>query len=124
TVPGITGAIAQIIDNGPINVPTPTGTPLPSPTVPSVPGTKPKPSTTPTPDGNGQKDAPNRSQGGSGQAPNVGRPTHNKKFKAGNLNSKKLVSELERHAKRKAHGKVPGRALDGAPTADNPTFSL
>jgi murein DD-endopeptidase MepM/ murein hydrolase activator NlpD len=125
-VPGITGAIAQIIDNGPINVPTPTGTPLPAPTVPAVPtvpGEKPKPKATPTPDGNDRPGAPNRSQGGSGQA-GSGQPTRNKKFKAGNLNSKKLVSELKRQAKKKAAGKVPGRALDGTPTLDNPTFSL
>ena len=86
-VPGITGAIAQIIDNGPINVPTPTGTPLPTVTaVPNLPGTKPKPKATPTPDGNEKPGAPNRSQGGSGQA-DSGRPTRNKKFKAGNRNS-------------------------------------
>jgi murein DD-endopeptidase MepM/ murein hydrolase activator NlpD len=126
TVPGITGAIAQIIDNGPINVPTPTGTPLPAPTVPAVPtvpGTKPRPKATPTPDGNDKPGAPNRSQGGSGQA-GAGQPTRNQKFKAGNLNSKKLVSELKRQAKKKAAGKVPGRAIDGTPTADNPTFTL
>src|SRR3954462_3592167 len=125
-VPGITGAIAQIIDNGPINLPTPTGTPLPAPTVPAaptVPGTKPKPKATPTPDGNDKPGAPNRSQGGSGQA-GSGRPAGNRKFKAGNLNGKKLVSELERHAKKKARGKVPGHAIDGTPTLDNPTFSL
>ena len=125
-VPGITGAIAQIIDNGPIAVPTPTGTPLPVPTVPAVPtvpGTKPKPKATPTPDGNDKPGAPNRSQGGSGQA-GSGQPAGNKKFKAGNLNSKKLVSELKRQAKKKAADKVPGRAIDGTPTLDNPTFSL
>src|SRR3954470_21414085 len=125
-VPGITGAIAQIIDNGPINVPTPTGTPLPAPTVPAVPtvpGTKPKPKATPTPDGNDKPGAPNRSQGGSGQA-GSGQPAGNKRFKAGNLNSKKLVSELKRQAKKKAALKVRGRAIDGAPTLDNPTFSL
>src|SRR3954449_4206423 len=123
TVPGITGAIAQIIDNGPINVPTPTGTPLPSPTVPGV-STKPKPSATPTPNGNEKPGAPNRSQGGSGQAPTTGRPTRNQKFKAGNLNSKKIVSELKGQAKRKVRTKVPGRAVSGAPTPANPTFSL
>jgi hypothetical protein len=123
-VPGITGAIAQIIDNGPIQVPTPTGTPLPTVTaIPTIPGTKPKPKATPTPDGNDKPGAPNRSQGGSGQA-GAGQQTGNKKFKAGNLNSKKLVSELKRQAKKKAAAKVPGRAIDGAPTADNPTFSL
>src|SRR3954471_1948050 len=79
-VPGITGAIAQVIDNGPVNVPTPTGTPLPSPTV----ATKPKPPATPTPDGNEKPGAPNRSQGGSGQAPTTGGPTGNQKIKAGN----------------------------------------
>jgi hypothetical protein len=127
TVPGITGAIAQIIDNGPISVPTPTGTPLPAPTVPAVPtipGTKkPKPSPTRTPDGNEEPGAPNRSQGGSGQA-GAGKPTGNQKFKAGNLNSKKLVSELKRKAKKKARAVAPGRTLDGAPTTDNPTFTL
>src|SRR4051794_23861169 len=125
-VPGITGAIAQIIDNGPINVPTPTGTPLPAPTVPAVPtvpGTKPKPKATPTPNGNDKPGAPNRSQGGSGQA-GSGQPTGNKQFKAGNLNTKKLVSELKRQAKKKAADKVRGRAIDGTPTLDNPTFTL
>src|SRR4051794_17557769 len=42
TVPGITGAIAQIIDTGPTTVPAPPATPLPSPTVPGV-STKPSP---------------------------------------------------------------------------------
>src|SRR3954451_20892647 len=85
TVPGITGAIAQIIDNGPINVPTPTGTPLPAPTVPAVPtvpGTqKPKPPATPTPGGNGKGDSPNRTQGGTDQ-PSKTAPAGNQKFKA------------------------------------------
>ena len=48
----------------------------------------------------------------------------NRKFKAGNTNSKKLISQLERQAKKKARAKVPGRAVDGTPTLDNPTFSL
>jgi murein DD-endopeptidase MepM/ murein hydrolase activator NlpD len=130
TVPGITGAIAQIIDNGPIAVPTPTGTPaLPTPTVPAVPtvpGTKPKPSSTPTPDGNEKPGAPNRRQGGSGSQSGSGNANApaNQKFKAGNLNRKKLVSQLEKQAKKKAKAKEPGRAVDGSPTLDNPTFSL
>src|SRR3954463_15976845 len=52
-VPGITGAIAQIIDNGPITGPPRPAPPLPArpaPAVPTVPGTKPKPKATPTPD--------------------------------------------------------------------------
>ena len=92
--------------------------------MPTVPGVKPKPHSTPTPDGNEKPGAPNRTQGGSGSAPSGNAQPGNRKFKAGNTNSKKLISQLEREAKKKAKAKVPGRAIDGTPTIDNPTFSL
>jgi murein DD-endopeptidase MepM/ murein hydrolase activator NlpD len=124
-IPGITGAIAQVIDNGVIATPTPSAAPaVPVPTVPAVPtvpGVKPKPHSTPTPDGNEKPGAPNRTQGGSGSPSGNAQPG-NRKFKAGNTNSKKLISQLEREARKKA--KVPGRAIDGTPTLDNPTVSL
>src|SRR3954451_20172366 len=48
-IPGITGAIKTVIDNGPVNVPTPSATPpVPVPTAPGVPS----PTSTATPDGN------------------------------------------------------------------------
>jgi murein DD-endopeptidase MepM/ murein hydrolase activator NlpD len=127
-VPGISGVIAQIIDHGPIATPTPTvpAPTVPAPTVPAVPGT-PTPTSTPTPDGNEKPGAPNRTQGGEKDDPTspAGAPAQkNQRFKAGNLNRKKLVAELEREAKKKARAKQPGRALDGSPTLDNPTFSL
>ena len=73
SIPGITGTISQIIDNGVIAVPTPQATPrCRSPTVPAVPGvTAPKPTATPKPGSNNKPDrkpAPNQS---TGQAPNA-----------------------------------------------------
>src|SRR3954452_16541222 len=57
TVPGSTGAIAQIIDSGPLTGPPPAAPPPPPPPVPAVPAVpaaqKPKPSATPTPGGKG-----------------------------------------------------------------------
>ena len=64
-IPGITGTITQVIDNGAISTPTPNPTPaLPVPTVSAAPRT-PTPTSTPTPDGNEKPGAPNRTQGGS-----------------------------------------------------------
>ena len=63
-IPGITGTITQVIDNGVIVTPTPQRRPgAPVPTAPAAPGT-PTPTSTPTPDGNEQPGAPNRTQGG------------------------------------------------------------
>jgi hypothetical protein len=129
-IPGITGTIRDVIDNGPVATPTPSGTPLlPSPTVPAVPSLpgKPSPTSTPTPDGNESPGAPNRTTGGAGQGngstgAHEGQP--NKSFSAGNLNGKKLVGKLERKARKKAVKEQAGRSLGGAPTVDNPTFSL
>ena len=131
-IPGITGAIAQVIDNGPIQLPTPVPTPqAPVPTVPSVPNVPsvpgaPKPSATSTP---GSKPKP-----GSGRKPNVQAPAQtpgarkspqrNQKLRAGNLNSKKLTSQLKRKLRKAPRRSAPGRALDGTPTTNNPTFSL
>ena len=132
SIPGITGVISQIIDHGPIATPAPIPTPAaPTPTVPAVPtvptvqGVTPKPSSTPTPAGGNKKSAPNQSQGGSSDQPtsSTGAPARNRKFRAGNLNSKKLTSELERKAKKKLRAS-PGRQVDGTPTTTNPTFSL
>jgi murein DD-endopeptidase MepM/ murein hydrolase activator NlpD len=128
-IPGITGTISQIIDNGVVTVPTPTATPaLPVPTVPAVPGT-PTPTSTPTPDGNDEPDAPNRTQGGSGGGSTTRARAHegNQNFAAGNINGKKITSEVEKAARKKARklkAAQPGRTVDGAPTLDNPTFSL
>jgi murein DD-endopeptidase MepM/ murein hydrolase activator NlpD len=129
-IPGITGTIKEVIDNGPVATPTPA--PTQAVPVPTVPDVKP-PVSTPTPDGNEAPGAPNRDQGGTdkkdqpaGQG-TVPAPTQrNKRFRAGNINGKKLISELRRTAKaRKRHKKGnPGRAVDGTPTLDNPTFSL
>jgi hypothetical protein len=119
-IPGITGTIKDVIDNGPVSTPTPIPA-LPAPTVPGAP------TATPTPDGNKDPGAPNRKEGGKPADPNSTRAhakQPNRTFRAGNLNSKKLVGELKRKARKKAHDKNAGRTLDGAPTADNPTFSL
>ena len=128
SIPGITGTISQIIDNGVIAMPTPQATPqLPVPTVPAVPGvTAPKP----TRDAEARqrqqaRPASLRPNQSTGQAPNATTaPAGNQKFRAGNLNTKKLKSQLEREAKKKARATPPGRALDGTPTTANPTFSL
>ena len=128
SIPGITGTISQIIDNGVIAVPTPQATPqLPVPTVPAVPGVTRTPTPTPTrKPGNDKPGSGNRAPNQSaGEAPNATTaPTGNQKFRAGNLNTKKLKSQLEREAKKKAAKATPGRAPDGSPTTDNPTFSL
>src|SRR5215204_6327458 len=69
SIPGITGTISQIIDNGVIATPTPQATPqLPVPTVPSIPGVTgtPTPSASPKPGGGKEKPAnrpPNQSGG-------------------------------------------------------------
>jgi len=129
SIPGVAaGTIAQIIDNGAIATPTPGATPnLPVPTVPGVPSVPgvPKPSATAAPGKKPSKPGQSKPGAGGGQtAPTQGRPTGNQKFRAGNLNSKKLTAKLRREAKKKAKAKVPGRAPDGTPTVGNPTFSL
>ncbi len=126
-IPGITGAIAQVIDNGVVTIPTPSTTPaLPVPTVPAVPGA-PSPTSTPTPDGNEKPGAPNRTQGGStpDSSTRARGDLGNKKFRAGNVNAKKITGQVEKPARKKARRKAkPGRGVGGAPTLDNPTFSL
>src|SRR3954454_11277306 len=58
SIPGVTGPIAQVIDNGPISTATPSATPrIPAPNV-TVPST-------PTPDGNDLSGAPTRTVGGA-----------------------------------------------------------
>src|SRR3954462_15016567 len=60
-IPGVSGTIKDVIDNGPVSTPTPSATPVvPVPTVPGVPSV----TSTPTPDGNEAPGAPNRTQGG------------------------------------------------------------
>jgi hypothetical protein len=124
-IPGITGTIKQVIDNGLVVVPTATP-PLPAPTAPTVPG-KPSPTSTPTPDGNEAPGAPNRTPGGASHQGSTGahaeRP--NSSFSAGNINSKKVVGALKRKARRKAaRKKQAARTTDGTPTTSNPSFSL
>ena len=129
-IPGITGTIKQVIDNGPISTPTPNPAPgVPVPAVPTVPGA-PSPTSTPTPDGNEKPGAPNRTAGGSadgsaGEGSTRARGEANKTFSAGNINSKKLIGKVERAARQKARNKkARGRTAGGAPTPANPTFSL
>ena len=128
-IPGITGTVVQVIDNGPIATPTPQATPnLPVPTVPPIPGVTgtPTPSATTKPGAN--KPKPN--QGGkpnqtTGTVPGTTTaPTRNQKFRAGNLNSKKAIAQLKRKARNKVPKPPRGRAPDGTPTVDNPSFSL
>jgi murein DD-endopeptidase MepM/ murein hydrolase activator NlpD len=135
SIPGVTGPIAQVIDNGPVSTPTPSVTPrVPPPNV-TVPST-------PTPDGNGLRGAPNRTVGGAtgsgdtttgttrgaGHAGNrtsqAGTIRAGKKVTGGGGKGDKLVGELKQTARKQARKKDRGRAVDGAPTLDNPTFSL
>jgi murein DD-endopeptidase MepM/ murein hydrolase activator NlpD len=124
-IPGISGTIVQIIDNGPIATPTPNATPqlpVPTVTVPGLPGT-PAPSNPTKP---GQKPKPGGSNDQPSQSPSpsaTAQPQGNTKFRAGNLNSKKMVAELKKKARKKVPT-APGRLADGTPTTDNPTFSL
>ena len=129
-IPGITGTIKEVIDNGVVTVPTPSATPaLPVPTVPAAPGT-PTPTSTPTPDGNEKPGAPNRTQGGSkpDSSTRAREDEGNQSFATGNLNGKKIKSKVEKTARKKARKLKatvkPGRTVEGAPTQDNPTFSL
>src|SRR3954451_18264107 len=106
-IPGITGAIALVIDNGVIPTPAPSA----APTAHSVPA---GPGATATPDGNEKPGAPNRTEGGSGgsggsQSGNATSPTGNQKVKAGNTHTKKIVSRVER-AKQKAKPKAKAKA--------------
>ena len=126
-IPGITGAIAQIIDNGVIATPTPTPRRPSRPTVPAVPtvpGIKPKPAL----------DAdPGRQREARRAEPHPGR------LAAGNANGAAAATASSRPATRTARSssrsssagprrrprpRSPGRTVDGAPTLDNPTFSL
>ena len=125
-IPGITGTIKQVIDNGPIATPTPLPTQAPpAPTVPAAPGT-PTPTSTPTPDGNEKPGAPNRTQRESepDSSTRAREGQGNQTFRAGNINAKKLVGKLERAARKKARAPQPGREPGGAPTLDNPNYSL
>ena len=122
-IPGITGTVVQVIDNGPVPTPTPTTSPqapaLPNVQAPSVPGPTPKPGTKPKPGSDGR---PNQT---TGEAPGTAKaPKANRKFRAGNINSKKAISELKRKARKKLRKASRGRAGNGAPTVANPTFSL
>ncbi|MEA2135984.1 MAG: hypothetical protein QOC68_3893, partial [Solirubrobacteraceae bacterium] len=125
TIPGISGTIKQVIDNGPVSVPTATP-PVPAPTVPGAPALPGKPTSTPTPDGNESPGAPNRTPGGANHqgstGAHAGRP--NSSFNAGNLNSKKVVRQLKQAKRKAARKKQAARTPDGAPTTSNPTFSL
>jgi murein DD-endopeptidase MepM/ murein hydrolase activator NlpD len=120
-IPGITGTISQVIDNGPVTTPTPTTTPALT-VVPS-------PTSTPTPDGNELPGAPNRTQGGArvDSSTRARKGKGNQTFRAGNLNAEKVAGDpVERAARKKARKAQPqrGRTVGGAPTLDNPTFSL
>src|SRR3954447_7893058 len=133
SIPGVTGQITQVIDNGPVSTPTPSVTPrVPAPnvTTPSAP----------TPDGNDAPGAPNRTVGGAtgggdtatgmtgGGGHKGNRITQTGTIRAGrkiqDTKANKLIGELKKTARKQARKKDRGRALDGAPTLDNPTFSL
>src|SRR5215212_540422 len=135
SIPGVTGPIAQVIDNGPVSTPTPSVTPrVPAPNV-TVPST-------PTPDGNDLPGAPNRTVGGAtgsgdtstgstrgaghtgNRTTQAGTIRAGKKVTGGGGKGDKLVGELKQTARKQARKKDRGRAVDGAPTLDNPTFSL
>ncbi|HYM57083.1 MAG TPA: hypothetical protein VES79_03890, partial [Solirubrobacteraceae bacterium] len=121
SIPGVTGTIKEVLDNGPVEVPTPgpihqvpDAPALPSPTGTPMPGAPEVPA--------GEPEARNRKEGDAagldGSKPT--RPKRNQSFGAGSINPRDLVGELEGPA----HEKDPGRAIDGTPTPDNPTFSL
>src|SRR4051794_14493080 len=132
SIPGVTGPIAQVIDNGPVSTPTPSVTRVPAPNV-TVPST-------PTPDGNGVAGAPNRTVGGAtgtgntatgttgGAVHNGNRTTQAGTIRAGkkiqDSKGNKLTGELKQTARKQVRKHDRGRAVDGAPTLDNPTFSL
>jgi murein DD-endopeptidase MepM/ murein hydrolase activator NlpD len=123
-IPGITGTIKEVIDNGPVTVPTATATPaLPTPTLTATPG-----SPTPTPDGNERPGAPNRTQGSSSpdSSTRAREKKRNQNLRVGTVDAKKITGAVERAERKKARRAKPkpGRTDDGAPTADNPTFSL
>jgi len=124
-IPGVTGTIKEVLDNGPVEVPTPG----PIPQVPGAPAL-PSPTGTPTPGAPevpaGEPEAPNRKEGDAA-APDGSKPTRRKRnqsFSAGSINPRDLVGEIERRARNKARGNDPSRAIDGTPTPNNPTFSL
>jgi hypothetical protein len=119
-IPGIIGAIQEIVDNGVVP------TPAPSPQLPSatpLPSAGTLPGTAASPAADTPK-APNRKQGDDVSAPARSGPVRHKRnqsSRAGDLTDD-LTGEIEsRTGKHKAD---PGRALDGKPTLDNPTFSL
>ena len=117
-IPGIVGTVTEIIDNGPIASPAPTpqvpAAPLPSPTA-AAPGSAETPAATAAPK------APNRKEGDD--VTEAVRTKRNKSTRAGDLNADDVVKDLERRARKRAKAD-PGRAVDGKPTLDNPTFSL
>jgi len=126
TIPGITGTIKEVIDNGAVSTPTPNPTPAqPVPSVPAAPGT-PTPTSTSTPDGNEKPGAPNRTQGGSspGSSTRAREDQGNRTFRAGNINARKPAGKLERAARKKARAPRRGRSPGGAPTLDNPDYAL
>ena len=117
SIPGMPGRDRSIVDLGPIATPTPTGTPLP-PTVHRRPD-RPRhhadqPTPTPTPDGNGEAAARRtaaraaRGRRGSGDRPTAA----TSQSRPATLNSKKLVSELERQAKKAGRPAKRPRARD------------
>src|SRR3954447_11455933 len=108
SIPGVSGPITQVIDNGPISTPKPSATPVvPVPTVPRA--------TSPTPDGNGSAGAPNRTEGGAEGTADQGTGatgaaghTGNRTTHAGRIQGKKkivegnkVVGELKKIARKK-----------------------
>src|SRR3954453_17333794 len=91
SIPGVSGPIKQVIDNGPISTPKPSATPIvPVPTVPRV--------ASPTPDGNGSLRAPNPTEGGANGAADQGTGatraaghTGNRTTRAGRIQGNKIV---------------------------------
>src|SRR5215217_4074237 len=118
SIPGVTGPITQVIDNGPVSTPTPSVTP-PVP-VPSVAAPS-----TPTPDGNDAPGAPNRTVGGATGVGDTATGTTRRTGQKGNRTShagtiragkkiqdskdKKLIGELKKTARKQARKKDRGR---------------
>ena len=126
-IPGITGTIKQVIDNGadrhadaePDAGAARADRPRRAQGRPPPPRRPPRTATRsparPTgPRAARSPDSSTRAREGQG----------NQTFRAGNINGKKLVGKLERAARKKARATQPGRAPGGAPTLDNPNYSL